>query len=619
MSFGLALFRMEEQTIPFPPINNSFTNSRHIFLLKAHYIIISIHHYGTMSETRAPQLVFDDGSRVMTEEGNALAATATILSPRGSCSVKEYYEIDRLVAEIQSLQLISDTTAGGGWSVRVALQFPDDMLIDAADVCWEFETALNYQALVFCLADTTFAPCCPDAVAAAHLQADCMIHYGHACLSPCRDIPVLYSFGRKVLQVQSCVQAVVQESKQLLAEDGVQRILLLYQVCYHHVMEELQDSLKARGVEVVVIGKIPSPGKRAAALQAPSDCGKANCCSSATNNNDSVDETNSAKEPDQASTIETTNLTATEQNCDNMTLPTITPETFVVGGLEIPRGTDWSSHTLLYVGDDTSRQYLNIILRFLSGSGPARYWAWHPDTNTLSTTLSPAFQRRLNRRFYLVQKARQSAVLGILVASLSDTYMRTVVASLRHLIQKHDRTVYTMVVGKINPAKLANFGEIDCFCLVACPEHSLLDDDREYHVPVLTPLELVMALGDAEWGVTQYSLDIQDFLETAAAAAPGESTALTNDDEDDAPEDDDADAPYFSLITGRYESAPVQTAEGVDLAALPGQGQLAEYNSAAAAHLKQREYQGLVVQAGKTEVRAAVPGLQGIASNYGDR
>jgi diphthamide biosynthesis protein 2 len=148
---------------------------------------------------------------------------------------------------------------------------------------------------------------------------------------------------------------------------------------------------------------------------------------------------------------------------------------------------------------------------------------------------------------------------------------------------------------------------------VACPEHSLLDDDKEYHVPVLTPLELAMALGDAEWGVTQYSLDIQDFLQTAAAVP---ATIMRNKNLED--EDEDADAPYFSLVTGRYESAPAQT-EGVDLTALPGQGQLARYNSAAAAHLKQREYQGMQVLAGKTEGRPAVLGDHGIASDYGDR
>jgi hypothetical protein len=94
---------------------------------------------------------------------------------------------------------------------------------------------------------------------------------------------------------------------------------------------------------------------------------------------------------------------------------------------------------------------------------------------------------------------------------------------------------------------------------------------------------------------------------------------VTTGDDDNQEEDVDADAPYFSLVTGRYESkAPAQT-EGTDLTALPGKGQVAQYHSAAAAHLKQREYQGLQVLEGKTEVHAATQGDKGIASDYGDR
>jgi diphthamide biosynthesis protein 2 len=564
--------------------------------------------------TRAPpQLIFDDGSRVMIE--NSAPETPVVsASPRGSVPIKEYYEVDRLVQEIQKLDRSASPVEGDGWSIRVALQFPDDLLVDAADVSWEFEIALNNEALVFVLGDTTFAPCCIDAVAAQHLQADCVVHYGHACLSPCRAMPVFYSFGRQDMSPPACVEAVVQEVNQQKEKEGesennsggVQRLLVLYQVCYHHLMEELETCLKEQGsFEQVLMGKIPSPEKRAAAVVATPGCGSPDCCS-----NDEKSDV-PAETTDEPSDAATTTTLASVQDSESEPPIKITPDSFVVGGLEIPKDTDWSSFTLLYIGDETSRQYLNIILRMLSGSGPARYWTWRPETSTLSTDLSPAFQRRFSRRYYLIQKARQSAVFGILVASLSDTYMRTVVASLRRLLQKHDKAVYTMVVGKINPSKLANFGEIDCFCMVACPEHSLLDDEREYHVPVLTPLELAMSLGDAEWGVTQYSLDIQDYLQAAAAVRV--PTAGDNE------EDVDADAPYFSLITGRYESSASVQTEGVDLTAMPGKGQVAQYNSAAAAHLKQREYQGLQVLEGKTEVRAAIMGDKGIASNYGDR
>jgi hypothetical protein len=268
-------------------------------------------------------------------------------------------------------------------------------LVDAADVCWEFEIALNNnneQALVFVLGDTTFAPCCIDAIAAQHLEADCVVHYGHACLSPCRDIPVLYSFGRQHLSTQACVEAVVAEvevKKQKKESDSVQRLLVLYQVCYHHLMEEMETSLREQGLfEQVLFGKIPSAEKRAAAAQGLTvtpGCGRQDCCTSSNGDKSVPTETDASS--DTATATATTPL-ATPEACETDTeTPIITAANFVVGGLEIPKDTDWSSFTLLYVGDDTSRQYLNIVLRFLSGSGPAQYWTWQPMTSTLSTVV----------------------------------------------------------------------------------------------------------------------------------------------------------------------------------------------------------------------------------------
>jgi len=37
---------------------------------------------------------------------------------------------------------------------------------------------------LFILADTTYGQCCVDEVAAEHVEAQAIIHYGPACLSP---------------------------------------------------------------------------------------------------------------------------------------------------------------------------------------------------------------------------------------------------------------------------------------------------------------------------------------------------------------------------------------------------------------------------------------------------
>lgn len=49
------------------------------------------------------------------------------------------------------------------------------------------------------------------------------------------------------------------------------------------------------------------------------------------------------------------------------------------------------------------------------------------------------------------------------------------ISHLRQVLANAHKKAYTISVGKLNPAKLANFAEIECFVLVACPEHSLID------------------------------------------------------------------------------------------------------------------------------------------------
>lgn len=84
--------------------------------------------------------------------------------------------------------------------------------------------------------------------------------------------------------------------------------------------------------------------------------------------------------------------------------------------------------------------------------------------------------KQLQRRFYLVQKAKDSAVIGIVVGTLGVGLYKDVIRALRALIRSSGRMSYTFVVGKLNPQKLGNFAAIvDCFVLVACPEAALFD------------------------------------------------------------------------------------------------------------------------------------------------
>lgn len=49
------------------------------------------------------------------------------------------------------------------------------------------------------------------------------------------------------------------------------------------------------------------------------------------------------------------------------------------------------------------------------------------------------------------------------------------ISRLRTLLARAHKKSYTVTVGKLNPAKLGNFLEIECFVLVACPENSVIE------------------------------------------------------------------------------------------------------------------------------------------------
>ena len=97
-------------------------------------------------------------------------------------------------------------------------------------------------------------------------------------------------------------------------------------------------------------------------------------------------------------------------------------------------------------------------------------------------------------------------VTGILVGTLGVAGYRDAIESIRHLAKAAGKKTYTMLMGKPNPAKLANFPEVEVFVMVADPQGMILDS-KEYYAPIITPFEAHLAFAeDAEW-TGDYSMD----------------------------------------------------------------------------------------------------------------
>lgn len=126
--------------------------------------------------------------------------------------------------------------------------------------------------------------------------------------------------------------------------------------------------------------------------------------------------------------------------------------------------------------------------------------------------------------------------------------------AIRKRIAAAEKKSYTVVVGKLNPAKLANFAEVDGWVVVGCWESSLVEDDAGFYKPVITPFELEVALAGDEnrvwtgewWGGIEGVTEAEPKKEGDNGVG-GIEVGEDEDDEESAP-------PEFDLRTGRLIS-----------------------------------------------------------------
>ncbi len=165
------------------------------------------------------------------------------------------YEIKRTLAEIRKAKY-----------TRVALQFPDNMLPDAPRVFEALSKGLgsgsrtsdrrvnqatdppftrqeledpdvvpdDLRAVrLYILADTSYGACCVDEIAAEHVNADAVVHYGRACLSPTARIPVIHVFTIRPIWNQDELSQDFQNTY----EGKDQKVILMADVTYQSHLE----------------------------------------------------------------------------------------------------------------------------------------------------------------------------------------------------------------------------------------------------------------------------------------------------------------------------------------------------------------------------------------------
>lgn len=236
--------------------------------------------------------------------------------------------------------------------------------------------------------------------------------------------------------------------------------------------------------------------------------------------------------------------------------------------------------------------------------------------------VSPLATSWMRRRSFLVEKCKDAQAIGIVLSTLTaDGYLNAVNRT-QSLARERGIRTYLLSVGKINPAKLANFMEIDCFVFIGCPENSVYNS-RDFYKPLLTVFEAELALNPAwrEQYPNFYSVDFNDTLPNGKfyKAIDNEQSSADGNRNDD----DEYDV---SLISGRIRHVKITAAAAaVDIdetshSSVDGQierrsfNHLMETNSGNTFH--NRTWIGLDPHLGKQEPAQITKGRSGIAMKY---
>ncbi|KAK2055419.1 diphthamide biosynthesis protein 2 [Colletotrichum caudatum] len=250
----------------------------------------------------------------------------------------------------------------------------------------------------------------------------------------------------------------------------------------------------------------------------------------------------------------------------------------------------------------------------------------------------------LRRRFARVLTLAAAGVVGILVNTLSVSNYLGSVDLLKRRIAEAGKKSYTVVVGKLNAAKLANFAEVDGWVVVGCWESGLVEEDAGFFKPVITPFEMEVALkpeSERVWGLEWWG-GIEKMDHNAARQDDNDDN--NNDDDDDDDDEDESAPPEYDLRTGRLVASrpmrrmPIRSADGgpkkmdgersVEAAATAGQsalvkrevGEMATINgvlSPGAEYLRsQRTWQGLGTDYDDESSTVVEEGRSGVARGY---
>ncbi|XP_075230441.1 2-(3-amino-3-carboxypropyl)histidine synthase subunit 2-like isoform X2 [Lycorma delicatula] len=330
---------------------------------------------------------------------------------------------------------------------KVCLQFPDSLLCDSVEVSLWLEKQICRK--LYILGDTSYGSCCVDEVAAEHINADGIIHFGHTCLSPTVRLPVFYVFPKYSLDVTKCVSIIRQHCS---AVESPFVLVLVFDVGYSHHMKFIRDGLS--DCDVVMAEPIKNKNHSCA-------CSKTCCLLSG----------------------------GTEHSIYKL-------------GRGYCLDNSNESKDIVFIGPKESRLLYNFRI---SLSGNIYCYSGNGQLEPVD------IGKTLQRCWYFIEKLRDAKTVGIIVGTLGVNGFLEAIRRVSTLIRRKGKKCYVISIGKPTVAKLANFPEIEMYVMISCPE-AVLENKKDFYQPVVSIMEAEMALNEARsWSEISTS-DFRDVI-----------------------------------------------------------------------------------------------------------
>jgi len=320
---------------------------------------------------------------------------------------------------------------------KVALQFPDYLLPDSIHVTKELMARTDSE--IFLLADTTYGSYDVDEVAASHVDADLIIHYGKSAFTSTPKTDTIFVFGKYNLDLTNVISSF--ETK--FSEKNESILILLDLNCYH-VADDLKRMLDEK--YNVTVARINNSEFSSVYISKPLgvDGCLRNCPDCDCKESSSPSKTSSQNIEDLVSEDEKLFISNDPDSKDQ-----------VLGFYRFPKDLILDQSQIFFIGAEKGETLNNLLLQRPSSVGFV-YDVRSCQCNQISNVIN----RKLNQRYFIVEKIKDSKRIGILVGTMGMSGYQRIIKHLKRIIKLSGRRSYVIVVGKPNPAKLANFAEV---------------------------------------------------------------------------------------------------------------------------------------------------------------